>query len=121
MVEAALYMDAVIGFALSRSNKEEVHLRLDDTIEGVGMLATELLNRTEGIRDLASRVAPAIELHNHNPLEQIFNAIRAFKSGDFSNFSDAGSNINPREPDGRYGTREEIETEVSPETIDVID
>ena len=58
MVEAALFMDAliialiVIGFALSRWNKEEVHLRLDDTIEGVGRLATELLSRTEGIREL---------------------------------------------------------------------
>ena len=120
MVETALVLDALIialilvGFGVSRFRSQDVHLRLDDTIEGVGMLANELLKRTDFIQDMGSRMAPAIELHNHNPLEQVFSFIRALKTGDFSNISPQETNINPRESDGRYGPREiESETEVS--------
>jgi len=127
MVDAALLLDALIialigvGFVVSRLGRQDVHLRLDDTIEGVAMLANELLKRTDFIQEMGTRMAPAIELHNHNPLEQIFKFIQGLKTGDFSSMS-GDTNINPRESDGRYGTREiESETEVSPETIDVID
>jgi hypothetical protein len=130
MVEAALIMDALIlslivfGFVVYRMSQETVHDRLDDTIDGVGILATELLKRTEGIRELASRVTPAIELHNHNPLEQIFNAIRAFKTGQFSNNMETEGNINPRGVDGQYGgpiTQEEQTEPPASEVVDVID
>jgi hypothetical protein len=127
MVDAALYLDAliialiVVGFVVSRLGRQDVHLRLDDTIEGVAMLANELLKRTDFIQEMGTRMAPAIELHNHNPLEQIFKFIQGMKTGDFSSMS-GDTNINPRESDGRYGPREiESETDVSPETIDVID
>lgn len=127
MVDAALLLDAliisliVVGFVVSRLGRQDVHLRLDDTIEGVAMLANELLKRTDFIQEMGTRMAPAIELHNHNPLEQIFKFIQGMKTGDFSSMS-GDTNINPRESDGRYGPREiESETDVSPETIDVID
>ena len=128
MVEAALLLDALIiglivaGFVVSRMSRQDVHLRLDDTIEGVAMLANELLKRTDFINDMGSRMAPAIELHNHNPLEQVFSFLRALKTGDFSNISTPETNINPRDSHGQYAPAiEEEEFTSTSETVDVID
>jgi hypothetical protein len=128
MVEATLILDALIialifvGFVMSRLSRQDVHLRLDDTIEGVAMLANELLKRTDFIHDMGSRMAPAIELHNHNPLEQVFSFLRALKTGDFSNISPQETNINPRDSHGQYAPAlEEEEFTATPETIDIID
>ena len=121
MVDAALLLDVVIIALMlalmlrSHIKSEEVHLRLDDIIEGVGRFAAEVLERTSDLRDLGSRIAPAIELHNHNPLEQVFSFIRGLKTGNF----DDGIVTNPRDSAGQYG-RAENKNEDSP-TSEVID
>ena len=123
MVEASLLLDALIiallfaMLARSHWKGEEVHARLDDVIDGVGLFATEVLKRTESISEMAGRMAPAIELHNHNPLEQIFKFIQGMKTGNFSD-----ENItNPRDSQGRYATAPEIENDTTPEVIDITD
>ena len=124
MVDAALYMDLLIialiiaGFARSYFSKEEVHQRLDDVIDGVGLFATEVLKRTDSIMEMGRTLNPAIELHNHNPLEQVFRFIQGMKTGNFQ-----GDNItNPRDSAGQYATAPQIETEeITPEVIDIID
>jgi hypothetical protein len=58
MVEASLILNALIIalllFMIGRSHMktEEVHHRLDDVIDGVGMFATEVLKRTESILEM---------------------------------------------------------------------
>ena len=120
MNEAAFYLDLLIIallFAMlvfSRYRSEEVHHRLDDVIEGVSLFANEVLSRTQKLSEMA---APAIELHNHNPLEQIFKFIQGMKTG---NFSDVNI-TNPRDSQGRYATAQEIENSPTPEVIDITD
>ena len=123
MVEASLILDALIlallfaMLARSHFKSEEVHDRLDDVIDGVGLFATEVLKRTESLSEMAGRMAPAIELHNHNPLEQIFKFIQGMKTGNFQD-----DNItNPRDSHGRYGPREEQSENTTPEVIDITD
>lgn len=124
MVEASLILNALIIalllFIIGRSHMktEEVHHRLDDVIDGVGMFATEVLKRTESILEMGRSISPAIELHNHNPLEQIFKFVQGMKTGNFSS-----DNItNPRDSAGQYAaTREEIENDQTPEIIDITD
>ena len=101
-------------FMLARSHfkSHEVHDRLDDVIEGIGAFAQELLSRTQFLLDKA---APAIELHNHNPLEQIFKFIQGMKTGQFQN----EMNNNPRDDAGRYASPQEIETNTTPEIVDI--
>lgn len=126
MVETSLLLDVLILVVLflmiarSHWKSEEVHHRLDDVIDGVGMFATEVLKRTETLTEMGSRLAPSIELHNHDPFERLFSMIRAFKTGDFGSF--AGDNItNPRDSAGQYATtrEEQIEDYTSPEIIDI--
>ena len=124
MVEASLILDALIltliVAALLRSylGTEQVHDRLDDVITGVDLFAGEVLNRTQILMDKANLMAPAIELHNHNPLEQIFRFVQGMKTGNFQS-----DNItNPRDSAGQYATAPQIETEeISPEIVDIID
>ena len=122
MVEASLILEsltiALLLAMLARSHfkSEEVHARLDDVIDGVGLFATEVLNRTESIMEMGRGLAPAIELHNHNPLEQIFRFVQGMKTGNFQN-----ENItNPRDSAGQYATAQpqEIRTETS-EVVDL--
>ena len=90
MVEASLILDALIltliVAALLRSylGTEQVHDRLDDVITGVDLFAGEVLKRTQILMDKANSMAPAIELHNHNPLEQLFRFVQGMKTGNFS-------------------------------------
>lgn len=117
-----LLIIAVLFAMMARSHfkSEEVHDRLDDVIEGIGLFASEMLKKTENLSELAGRISPAIELHNHNPLEQIFSFIRGMKTGNFDNFS-GGEVINPRDTAGRYApSKEEVET-TTPEIIDITD
>ena len=118
---AALYLDllilALLFVMLARSHfkGEEVHQRLDDVIEGIGSFATELLTRTQ---ILMEKAAPAIELHNHNPLEQLFKFVQSMKTGQFGN----EMNNNPRDDAGRYATPPQIqEDSPTPEVIDISD
>ncbi len=107
-------------FARSHFKSEEMHDRLDDVIDGIGLFASEMLKKTDFLTDFAGKMNPAIELHNHNPLEQIFSFIKGMKTGDFGNFS-TDNITSPRDPSGRYAaTPEEIETP-SPEVIDIVD
>lgn len=113
---------ALIFASLLRSHfkSEEVHARLDDVIDGVGLFAQEVLKRTDMLTDLAGKVSPAIELHNHNPLEQIFSFVRGMKTGNFEGFG-ADMNNNPRDSSGQYAaTPEEIE-DTTPQVIDITD
>ena len=119
MVDAPLVLDLLIIallFAMmvrSHFNKEEVHLRLDDVIEGTGSFFQELLNRTN---ILMEKAAPAIELHNHNPLEQIFKFVQSMKSGQYQ----SEMNNNPRDDAGQYATTQQIqEDNPTPEIVDV--
>ena len=123
MVEHALLMDvAIIALLIamigrSHFKSEEVHDRLDDVIDGVGLFATEVLKRTESLMEMGRSMAPAIELHNHNPLEQIFKFLQGMKTGNFPD-----DNItNPRDSHGRYGPREEQTENTTPEVIDISD
>ena len=126
MVEASLLLDsfiiALIFLMMARSHfkSEEVHHRLDDVIDGVGMFATEVLKRTENLMEMGRSISPAIELHNHNPLEQIFSFLKGVKTGDFSGFGGEMNN-NPRDDAGRYAAENPqiIETETTPEVIDI--
>ena len=121
MVDASLYTDLlIIGllvgmFLRSHFKGEEVHDRLDDVIQGVGHIAQSTHQKLD---DLMSKGSAAIELHNHNPLEQIFSFISQMKNGTFS-----PSNItNPRDSHGQYAPAiEEEEFTPTSETIDVID
>ena len=125
MVDASLILNALI-FALlvvmlirSHFKSEEVHHRLDDVIDGVGLFATEVLKRTESIMEMGRNLNPAIELHNHNPLEQIFRFVQGMKTGNFGD-----ENItNPRNARGEYAPAPEIEisTETPSEIVDIID
>ena len=124
MVETVLLLDcliiALLAVIIGRSwwKGEEVHDRLDDGIEGVGLFANEVLNRTEDLKEIGTRMAPAIELHNHNPLEQIFSFISQMRSGNFQT-----DNITSRrESDGRYAPSErieEIQDDPTPEVVDL--
>jgi len=124
MVESSLILDALIltriVAALLRSylGTEQVHDRLDDVITGVDIFAGEVLNRTQILMDKANSMAPAIELHNHNPLEQLFRFVQGMKTGNFSD-----ENItNPRDSAGQYAaTPQEIEITETPEVIDITD
>ena len=124
MVEASLILDALIltliVAALLRSylGTEQVHDRLDDVITGVDLFAGEVLNRTQILMDKANLMAPAIELHNHNPLEQLFRFVQGMKTGNFSD-----ENItNRRDSAGQYAaTPQEIEITETPEIIDITD
>lgn len=125
MLEASLTLDCLIialivySMARGRYKSEEVHQRLDDIIDGVGIFAREVLDRTEQLRQMA---APAIELHNHNPLEQIFNFLRGMQTGDFGRKPD--DNItNPRDSGGRYAAAPQIsqDPQETPEIIDITD
>ena len=121
MVDASLILEsltiALLLAMLARSHfkSEEVHARLDDVIDGVGLFATEVLKRTESIMEMGRGLAPAIELHNHNPLEQIFRFVQGMKTGNFQN-----ENItNPRDSAGQYATAQP--QEISTETSEVVD
>ena len=124
MVEASLILDALIltliVAALLRSylGTEQVHDRLDDVITGVDLFAGEVLNRTQILMDKANSMAPAIELHNHNPLEQLFRFVQGMKTGNFSD-----ENItNRRDSAGQYAaTPQEIENAQTQEIIDITD
>ena len=121
MVDTALYTDLlIIGllvgmFLRSHFKGEEVHDRLDDVIQGVGHIAQSTHQKLD---DLMSKGSAAIELHNHNPLEQIFSFISQMKNGTFS-----PSNItNPRDSHGQYATtREEEQIQETPEIVDITD
>lgn len=103
----------LIMLARSHLHSQEVHHRLDDTIEGMAGFFQEMLQRTQ---NLMEKAAPAIELHNHNPLEQLFRFVQGMKTGNFG----AEMNNNPRDDAGRYATtQQEIEAETSPEIIDI--
>jgi hypothetical protein len=124
MVETALILDGLILMlivgSLFRSwmKTEQVHHRLDDVITGVDLFAGELLNRTQILMDKANMLNPAIELHNHNPLEQIFRFVQGMKTGNFSN-----ENITShRDSAGQYATapQSEIDT-TTPEIVDITD
>jgi hypothetical protein len=124
MVETSLILDAliltlIIG-ALLRSflGTERVHDRLDDVIDGVDLFANEVLNRTQFLMEKAQAISPAIELHNHNPLEQVFKFIQGMKTGNFSD-----ENITShRDSAGQYAaTPQEIENAETQEIIDITD
>jgi hypothetical protein len=115
-----LLIIALLFAMLARSHfkSEEVHERLDDVIEGIGIFATEMLKKTENLADFAGKISPAIELHNHNPLEQIFSFIRGMKTGNFDGFGSEMNN-NPRDPSGRYAAPPEETEDTSPQVIDI--
>jgi len=121
MFDTALLLDALIlavlfaMLARSHSKSEEHHARLDDLVTGVDLFANEVLDRTKILLEMGQRMQPAIELHNHNPLEQIFNFVRAMKSGNFSD-----ENITShRDSHGQYAPAPQ--NEIEPSTSEVID
>jgi hypothetical protein len=90
--------------------------RFDDITEGLGVLAGELLSRTEELLKLRDFM-PEISLVNQNPLASLAEFIKALKGDMIS-----GENItNPRGSDGRYAAPSEIENTPEIETIDVRD
>ena len=94
--------------------KKEHSERLDDITEGLGVLANELLARTEELLKLRDFM-PEISLVNQNPLASLGEFIRALR-GDMS----GDTNISPRGSDGRYATPPQVEeTTPSHETVDV--
>jgi hypothetical protein len=121
MVETSLLMDLGILCGImvimlrSFRAKEDVHHRLDDVTNAVGIFAEEVIQRTDFLMEKAGQIPAAIELHNHNPLEQIFSFIRGMQTGNFGGMS-GDTNINPRESDGTYGARQGQEQEYFSET-----
>ena len=105
----------VIAVLLDRlKGKKNTEERLDDITEGLGVLANELLSRTEEILKLKDFM-PEISLVNQNPLASLGEFIRALR-GDMS----GDTNISPRDSHGRYATPPQVEeTTPSHETVDV--
>tara|TARA_Y100001973_G_C5202960_1_gene339210 strand:+ start:2562 stop:2939 length:378 start_codon:yes stop_codon:yes gene_type:complete len=125
MVETSLILNALILALIfaqmlrAHMKSEEVHERLDDVIDGVGLFATEVIKRTDTLLETASRFGGNIELHNHNPLEQIFRFIQGMKTGNFeTNYQD--NLTNPRDSHGQYASAQE-ENSQTPEIIDITD
>ena len=103
----ALIIDRIRG---SKKTEE----RFDDITEGLGVLAGELLSRTEEILKLKDFM-PEISLVNQNPLASLAEFLKALR-GDMN----PGENItNPRGSDGRYAPPPEIEASPLIEEIDV--
>jgi len=102
----------------SHFKSEEMHVRLDDVIDGIGLFAGEMLKKTDFLTDFAGKVNPAIELHNHNPLEQIFSFIRGMKTGNFEGIG-AEMNNNHRDASGQYATTPEEIQDTTPQIIDI--
>jgi hypothetical protein len=125
MVETSLILNALILALIfgqmirAHMKSEEVHDRLDDVIDGVGLFATEVIKRTDTLLETATRMAPAIELHNHNPLEQIFRFVQGMKTGNFDTIPQDNL-TNPRDSHGQYAPAQE-ENSPSPEIIDILD
>lgn len=105
----------LICFGWNRRQKEHLHDRVDDIVNGIGALAKELLDRTDQLRDIRM---PDISLINQDPISNILRMIQQFKSGNFQD-----ENITShRDPSGRYAPAlpfEEAETP-TPET-DILD
>lgn len=106
----------VLAVLLERlKGKKENSERLDDITEGLGVLANELLGRTEELLKLRDFM-PEISLVNQNPLASLAEFIKALR-GDISGTDNITS---PRDSSGRYAAPPEIE-EVSTqrETLNV--
>lgn len=100
----------------ARSNLEE---RLDDITEGLGLLANELLSRTEELLKIRDYM-PEFKIEQ-NPLSSIIDLIQSLRGEKVGN-----ENITPRDIGtgkwiGNDGTKEEENDSPTRETIDVID
>jgi hypothetical protein len=130
MVEVGLILDTVVCGALLAllwdrlRSKEGLDARIDDLTEGLAMMATELLNRTEELLKIKDFM-PEISLVNQNPLASLAEFIKALRGGDIfptDNITDP-----TRSGDGRYAAEIEQyattkeETTQTSETQDFID
>ena len=85
--------------------------RLDDIAEGLGLLANELLARTDEILKIKDYM-PEFKIEQ-NPLTSIIELITTLRNKN-------ETNNNPRDPSGRYAAPpEEIEAPQTWETVDV--
>lgn len=129
MVEVGLILDTVVCGALLAllwdrlRAKGGLDERLDDITEGLAMMATELLNRTEELLKIKDFM-PEISLVNQNPLSSLAEFIKALRGGDIfptDNITDP-----TRSGDGRYTaeiehhatTKEETAQTTQAENID---
>lgn len=115
MVEVQLIVDIAICGALLAllwdrlRSKEGLDARIDDLTEGLAMMATELLNRTEELLKIKDFM-PEISLVNQNPLSSLAEFIKALRGGDIfptDNITDP-----TRSPSGQYAA--EIEEYATP-------
>ena len=87
--------------------------RFDDITDGLGLLANELLSRTEELLKLRDFM-PEISLVNQNPLASLADFIKALK-GDMNSNENITSR---RDSTGRYAAPSEIE---APSQIEAFD
>lgn len=125
MVEVAFIMDIVVLLAVlliifdRLRNKSTLDERLDDITEGLGLMANELLARTEELLKIRDYM-PEFKIEQ-NPLTSIIDLIQSLRG------EKVGSeNITPRDIGtgqwiGNNGPEEENDTQTTRETIDVID
>jgi hypothetical protein len=126
MVEESVILDLAVVVAVGvilwdrYRAKSLLDDRLDDITEGLGLMANELLSRTEELLKIRDFM-PEISLVNQNPLASLGEFIRAMR-GDIS----SNENITnlPRTAGGTWGTedaatREEEEDSQTRETIDI--
>lgn len=111
LLDFGLLLAFVIG---SRRANQEHHHRFDDVIEGVGILANELLSRTEDLLNIKEYM-PQFHINNENPFK---NLVEIFQMLTKSGNDHSGSSKNPRDSAGRYGQIEERQQEAS-ETSEV--
>ena len=98
-----------------KGTQNDLSHRLDDITEGLGLLANELLARTEEIMKIKDYM-PEFKIEQ-NPLTSIIELIQQLRGDQNS----SAMNNNPRDPHGRYAAPSEIEATSQIEEIDVVD
>jgi len=127
MVEATLMLDAatigLIVCILAQRYRNDSHTndRIDDIVEGLGVMANELLARTEDLKNLKDFM-PDISLVNQNPLASLAEFLRTLRG----EMPHDGFNTPPRGQGGRFegmldATTTKNTEATQPETVDVVD
>lgn len=100
MVEVGLIMEimtmgAVVALLADKyRSKSEIHDRIDDLTEGLGMMATELLSRTEELMKIKDFM-PEISLVNQNPIASLVELFQTLTGSQ-------GFKAPSQGPDGRF-------------------
>lgn len=99
------------------SKGSQIDERIDDLAQGIGMMANELLARTEKLMEIKDFM-PEISLVNQNPLASLGEFIRAMRGEPANTISPATPAFGPGV---NYAASEEEKQDTTPDLVDVID